>query len=363
MNDLINVFAPFIIALLITAVITPSWVTVCLRWKLFDQPDTRKHHITFTPSMGGIAIFAGIFISFFIFSGDYQFIKLKFILGATFLLFLTGFFDDLLNIPPQKKLVMQIIASLIVISGGTRITNLYGVLGIHEIPFWMQYPFTMLIILIFTNAFNFIDGIDGLATIIGIISSAIFGALFFIHGQIDFALLSICLTGALIGFLFYNYHPARIFMGDTGSLVIGFLIISFAINLLGLNNLSGQETIIISPAFIFAVLFIPIYDLIRVSVIRVLSGSSLLKPDRNHIHHMILNQRFGHRGTAFILAVFNIIIIVLQYSLSSFNVNGFIIISICIAVLIVNTFVMIQLAGLRDRIFGVPKERIEASNL
>lgn len=363
MSEIIILCAPFVLAITITVVLIPAWIKVCRQWKLFDKPDVRKHHAGTTPTMGGLAIFAGVFISFFIFSGDYEFDKLKFILGASILLFFTGFFDDLMNIPPYKKLVMQIIASLIIIAGGTRLTNMYGILGIYEIPVWLQVPVTLFIVLLFVNAFNFIDGIDGLAATLGIIISAIFGFLFFKHGQVDFALLCFCLTGALTGFLFFNFHPAKIFMGDTGSLVIGLLLISFAINLLGMNHLSEGEVVVISPSFIFAVLFIPIYDITRVSVIRMLNGDSPFKPDRNHIHHMILRQGFGHRGASFILAAFNLLMILLQYFLSSINVNGFIILSICAAVLTVNAFVMIQIAGLRNKYFSSPKKSFEASDL
>ena len=102
--EIFQLIAPFAIAAAITALLTPSWIAVCNKWHLFDTPDLRKHHVTKTPSMGGLAILAGIFISFCIFSGNDEFFKLKFILGSTFLLFFTGIFDDLLNVPPTKNL-------------------------------------------------------------------------------------------------------------------------------------------------------------------------------------------------------------------------------------------------------------------
>ena len=163
MFELIKLSAPFIVAIVITAIVTPTWISVCKKYHLFDKPDNRKHHVTSTPSMGGLSIVAGIFISFFIFSGGSDYYKLKFIFGASLLLFFTGIFDDLLNMRPQKKFVMQLIAGIIVVAGGTRLTNLYGLMGINEIPVWFQYPITLLIIVLFTNAFNFIDGTDGLA--------------------------------------------------------------------------------------------------------------------------------------------------------------------------------------------------------
>ncbi|MFI5219099.1 MAG: glycosyltransferase family 4 protein [Bacteroidia bacterium] len=360
-SDNIALFAPFIIAVVTTSVLIPLWITVCTKWKLLDKPDERKHHTSGTPSMGGLAIFAGIFISFFIFSADYEFGKLKFILGASFLLFFTGFFDDLLGITPQKKFIMQVIASIIVMTGGIRITNLYGVCGFHEIPLLIQYPITLLAIIMFINAYNFIDGIDGLAATLGIISSAIFGFLFFKYGQYNFALLCFCLTGALLGFLFFNFHPAKIFMGDTGSLVIGLIIVTCAIDLLSVNNISGSEHAAAPPALIFSVLFIPVYDFIRVITIRILNGESTHKPDRNHIHHMILQQGFGHFGAVIILISLNMAIIAMYYVFSNMNINGFILVSICTSVISVNTFVMQRLAALRNKFFGEIKKSADAA--
>lgn len=360
-SDNFSLFAPIIISLVITSVLTPLWITACAKWKLFDKPDARKHHASFTPSMGGLAIFAGIFISFLVFSSDYEFEKLKFVIGASFLLFFTGFFDDLLSITPQKKFIMQVIASIIVMAGGVRITNLYGICGFNEIPLLIQYPITLCVIISFINAFNFIDGIDGLAASLGIISSAIFGFLFFRCGQFNFALLCFCLTGALLGFLFYNFHPAKIFMGDTGSLVIGMLIITSAINLLPANNVTGSETTTVQPALIFSVLFIPVYDFIRIIVIRILNGESTLKPDRNHIHHMILRHGFGHFGAVVIIILLNLTIITLYHVFSSMNINGFILLSICVSVISVNSFVMQPIAALRNKLFGEIKKPVDAA--
>lgn len=363
MNEIALLIAPVALAIAVTIVLTPCWMAVCKKWHLFDTPDDRKHHIKTTPSMGGLAIFAGLFISFFIFSGDVNFYKLKFVLVGTLLLFFTGFFDDLLNIPPHKKLVAQVLAALIVIAGGTRITNLYGIIGIHEIPSLFQFPITLLVIVFFINAYNFIDGIDGLAATLGIISALIFGYMFFKYGQTDFALLCFCLMGALTGFMFYNFHPAKIFMGDTGSLVIGFLLVAFAINLLDVNAATFSHQPVISPTLIFAVLFIPVYDILRVSVIRILNGDSPLKADRNHIHHMILRQGFGHAGATIILAVFNVFIIALVYMLDTLNANGFILLTICVAMISINSFVMLRIASVRDKVLGNASKKLEVTDL
>ncbi|MGB3077296.1 MAG: MraY family glycosyltransferase, partial [Chitinophagales bacterium] len=288
MTNFIQFFLPFLIAMSITFLLVPMWIAVCNKLQLFDSPDSRKLHAPSIPTMGGLAIFAGIFMSFLLFGELTYMATLKYILCASILLFFTGFFDDLLDIPASRKLLIQVIASFIVVCDGTRITNFYGILGIHEIPVFMQYPVTLFFIIAITNAYNLIDGIDGLAGGLGLIGSATFGFLFLNFQREDLAILSFCISGSLIGFLFYNFHPAKIFMGDTGSLLIGFLLSSLAINLLSLNEMSTSGSLIISPALLASALFIPAYDIFRVFVIRLLNGDSPLKADRSHLHHMII---------------------------------------------------------------------------
>lgn len=358
MMEFVQVISPFVLSLLIAAGITPAWIAVCRRWHLFDTPDQRKHHVNGTPSMGGISIFAALFITFFVFAGDAEFGKLKGVLTSAFILFITGFFDDLLNTRASRKLVMQIVAALLVAAGGIRIENYHGILGIYEIPVGLSWVTTVFVIVFFINAFNFIDGIDGLAATLGIIGSSVFSILFFKFGQADLALLSLSLAGACLGFLFYNRHPARVFMGDTGSLVIGLILISMGINLLQINVEPVRDTNGYMASFVFAVLFIPIYDLVRVSVIRMLIGNSPFSADRNHIHHMILQQGFGHGGATFILAFVNLFFIALHQFFKTLNPNLFVVLCICIAVISVNAIVMKQIARLRDRLFRAREKEL-----
>jgi UDP-GlcNAc:undecaprenyl-phosphate/decaprenyl-phosphate GlcNAc-1-phosphate transferase len=343
MQEFVRLFLSFIMAMAVTSLLIPMWISVCNKWKLFDFPDSRKIHAPSIPTMGGLAIYAGVFMSFFLFADINQPNALRFVICASVLLFFTGFFDDLLDLPAKRKLVIQIIAAFIVVCGGTRISNLYGIVGINQIPVWAQYPVTMFFIIAVTNAYNLIDGIDGLAGGLGVIGSLTFGFSFLEFGQHDLATLSFCISGSLIGFLYYNFHPAKIFMGDTGSLLIGFILSALAVNLLSVNELSHSGSMLISPAFIAAILFVPLYDIFRVFVIRILNGDSPLKADRNHLHHMIIKQGFTHRGASFVLYFFSLSVILLQVTFSNININQFIILGICLAVLTLNTFTMQRL--------------------
>jgi len=337
MQLFISLFTPFIIALTVTSLLIPMWIAVCHKWKLFDSPDVRKLHSDCIPSMGGLAIYAGVFMSFFLFADLAHLENLKFLLCGTILLFFTGFFDDLLDIAASRKLAIHVVAAFIVVAGGNRITSLYGIAGLDEIPLWMQYPVTIFFIIAVTNAYNLIDGIDGLAGSLGVIGSLTFGFVFLEYGQTVFAILSFCISGSLIGFLCYNFHPAKIFMGDTGSLLIGFILSSLSVNLLSINEISHAGGIYVSPSFIAAVIFIPVYDIIRVFMIRLLNGDSPLKADRNHLHHMILKNGFGHRGATLVLCSFNVVVILMAVIFNSINVNLFIVLAVCMAILTLNT--------------------------
>ncbi len=347
---LLNFVLPFAMAMMISIVLIPLWITICRRWKLFDEPDNRKHHSAITPSMGGIAIFAGIFISFLVFADIYDHNKLRYLFGSLLLLFFTGFFDDLMDIPPSRKMILQAISATIIYYSGFKITSLDGLLWLHEIPFVLQFPLTLIFIMMFTNAYNFIDGVDGLAAFVGVIITSYFGALFFHYGKTDYAVLSFCVTGALLGFLFFNFSPAKIFMGDTGSLVIGFLIAVLAIELL--NSGIAQPEIAPNPVLLISILFVPLYDITRVFIIRILNGTSPFRADRNHMHHLLLGFGFGHRSVALIMAGMCLIFTLIPLILTAAPSNIVLLCLPLVTYIFIHPRVLGTLAGWHHRFFG-----------
>ncbi len=352
MNFVLAIILPSLFSFAITLTIIPSWIKVCKKWNLFEKTDERKVHKESIPTMGGLAIFAGILISYLFLGQQISEHTIQFLIAASLILFFTGFFDDLLDMNAKKKLVLQIIASAVVAYGGIRINNLYGILGIYEIPIWLQYTITILFIVSITNAYNLVDGIDGLAGSLGLMSSLIFGGLFYQFKYIDYAILSFCMSGALIGFLKFNFHPAKIFMGDTGSLIIGFFLSTLAINLLDIKEIPNVKANFVSPALIAAVLFVPLYDVIRVCVIRILTGNSPLQADRNHVHHMIVAQGFGQRVTTTIIVAINLMIISFAILFRNMNINLFLLMSICLGMITINTLVMTKLAFIYGKLGG-----------
>lgn len=358
-----SLIIPMALAAIISSSLIPCWIKVCHKWGLFEKADDdRKRHKNVVPTMGGLAIFAGTLFSFLVFSDSSTVAESRYLLAACIALFFTGFFDDLLDLPALRKLLLQILCAIIVAYDGARITNLYGVFGVTELPIIMQYLLTICVMVLVTNAYNLIDGIDGLAGSLGMVSTIIFGFLFLEFGRPEFAVLSFALAGALLGFLFYNFHPAKIFMGDSGSLLIGFILSTQAIQLLNCNASMLHNGINFSPALIAAVLFIPIYDVIRVSVIRILTGHSPLRADRNHIHHMINQNGFGQRVTTVLIVVMNLMFVGLALMLPKITLSLFMVLCLCLGMITINSYVISGLANIYGRLGGKVYRRVVQAN-
>ena len=320
----LNIIFSFITAFVITYVAIPKVMFFAEKLRLFDEAGIRASHKGSVPIFGGIAIFSGIIFSL-LFWADIE--NIQFILVSILIVFFVGVIDDLLVLSPTKKIVGQIISVLsLVFLQELQIDNMHGVLGIYELPDWVSVLFTIFVVIVITNGFNLIDGVDGLAGGIGIIASFAFGiiALFMldIPGQGDMAIIAFTLMGALLGFLKYNFHPAKIFMGDTGSLVVGIILSVLAINSIRYGLVT--DTIKLpnkGPLLAIVILAIPLFDSLRVFVARIIKGRHPLSPGRGHIHHALLNLGFKHRYTSLILYTFSIILILASYFLLELNIN------------------------------------------
>lgn len=341
-----------LLAMSITALLIPLWINICIKWNLFEKTDDRKKHKMNVPTMGGIAIFAGVVISYLTFENMIEGMDLNLVIAASILLFFTGFFDDLIDLTPSNKITFQFFAALLVIAAGFRIDTLFGLLGIHSLPLVISWFITIVFILAVTNALNLIDGLDGLAGSLTLMSSLLFGMLFLQAGNYAMAILSMSICGAVFGFLLFNFHPARVFMGDTGSLVLGFLLSVQAIALFGIFSRGEAAVPILSPSLITAVLFVPLYDVLRVSVIRILTGYSPFHPDRNHVHHMITGQGFGQRITTLMITGINLLYVGIAILFPQMDMNSFLILSVCLGMLLMNTLSMSWLALLYGRLGG-----------
>ena len=290
---------------LISIFAVPSIIYVAHLKNILDQPNLRTVHESLTPRLGGLAIFAGFMSALTIFgdlgSGVQQ------LLAGCIILFFIGLKDDLVSISPLKKFAVQLLASgIVMVMADIRITSFQGIFGIHELPIGISFAFTFVMIIGITNAINLIDGLDGLAGTIVLIIASTFGWFFFMHKSpeyANYAYVAICLVGGILGFLRYNFHKATIFMGDTGSLLCGFIISILAIKFIEMRIVNS------SPSITLGILFVPLFDTVRVSRIRIYKGISPFTPDKNHIHHRFLGRGFRQIYTVLIPAFINILVI------------------------------------------------------
>ncbi len=304
----IIIFA-FLAALFMTLISIPSIIKVAELKHLFDEPGERKLHKSKVPTLGGIAIFSGFAVSALFFSDFSQIPELKYIIAGTIILFFVGIKDDILVIAPITKLLGQIIAvAIISMFSDLQITNLHGFFGITDIPKYLGIPLTIFVYIVIINGFNLIDGIDGLSASIGLTSAAILGLWFFLVGEYAYSLLSATLMGALIGFLRFNMFSKRnkIFMGDTGSLILGLIISVLIVKFNEMNiHQSFEYSKFGAPAISIAILTVPLFDTLRVMFIRFFQKKPLFKPDKQHIHHILIKLNCSHKQAVGILTSIN----------------------------------------------------------
>lgn len=284
----------FVTAFTVSLICIPPLINLIKKYRLYDVPNARKEHATPVPTMGGIAVFAGMMMALFCwfpFSNGAP--QICFFLSILILLAL-GIMDDLKDLSAKYKFIVQIGLAFLIALSGIRITSFDGLLGIHELPLMAQYTFTVLAIVGITNAFNLIDGIDGLAGGIGFMSLITLGIFLTANGDVNTALIAFSLAGGIFAFLYFNFNPAKIFMGDTGSLVLGFVIAVLGIHLMQVNVQVANPVFPHASVFVMGIVLIPVFDTLRVFAVRIWKGKSPFSADKTHIHHLLTNQGFSH---------------------------------------------------------------------
>lgn len=309
----ILIIIAFVVSVILSAMIIPRILLVAFRKKLFDVPNERKIHEGIVPRLGGISFAPTILFSlafttgirylvgFEMSSGALRVIVPEFFFltcGLT-LLYLTGIKDDLVGMRYRGKFVVQIFAASLLPLSGLWINNLYGIFGVTELSPWLGIPFTVLAIVFITNAINLIDGIDGLASGLSSVSLVILGSLFLYNDMWIYAMLAFATFGVLLPFFYYNVfgqveRGKKIFMGDTGSLTLGYILAFLTIRYVSYNPniISDSEGAIVVA---FSTLIVPMFDVIRVVLVRARTHKNLFQPDKNHIHHKFLAMGFSSR--------------------------------------------------------------------
>ena len=322
-HTLLFTFGTFLLAFCLTWYFIPKVLWVTKEKQLVKEINHRSSHKIQVPAFGGVAFFLVLILIISIlqslrtsYTGNHL------IIGLTFL-FMAGLKDDLVISTAKLKFISQIFATgFIIFSPELTLTNLHGFLGITLIPLWLGLSLKLFIVIGLINAYNLIDGIDGLAGIAGIVICSSFAVIFHIISEPYYVLLSVTIVGLLAAFLRYNFSRGhrKIFMGDGGSLTIGFLIAFLSLKLL----VRKESPILLHEGFIpenralfvLAILFLPVYDTLRVIVLRLIEGNSPFEADRNHLHHVLLEHKLTHKQASLLLGAINILIIALFIFLS-----------------------------------------------
>ena len=327
-----DIILAFITAFTLTYFAIPSIIQVAKIKNLCDEPGERRSHTVSTPSLGGVAIFAGVIFSIILWTPFNVFGDLQYILCAFIIIFLVGARDDIVPVSPTKKLIAQIFATcILVFKSNVLITSMYGLFGIGLLNIYVSYALSIFTILVIINAFNLIDGINGLSGSIGTLISVTFGTWFIMIDRLELAIIAFTLAGSTIAFLKYNVTPARIFMGDTGSLLLGIVCSILAIKFLEWNRIIASlpefshlkpYAVKSVPAVAIGIMILPLFDTLRVFTMRAMRGRSPMSPDRNHIHHLLIDFGFSHMKATGILVLVNTVFIVMALNLQqigSFN--------------------------------------------
>ncbi|WP_227607373.1 MraY family glycosyltransferase [Hymenobacter translucens] len=301
----------FFWAFLVALFAVPSIIYIAHLKNMLDTPNVRTVHESLTPRLGGVAVFAGFMSALTIFAPMGN--GLQQLLAGCIVLFFVGLKDDLVSISVSKKFVGQLLATgIVMIMADIRVTSFQGILGIYELPIGISYAFTFLAIVGITNAINLIDGLDGLAGTITLIIVSTFGYYFYAYGgenYQNYVYVAVCVIGGMLGFLRYNFHRATIFMGDTGSLLCGFIVSILTIQFIEMGKNVGGAFGSSSPAVALGILFVPLFDTLRVFTVRMMAGRSPFSPDKNHIHHRILAMGFQQISTVMLLGLLNLVVI------------------------------------------------------
>lgn len=315
MENLYILIAAFVSAVALGRMIIPNILIISLRKRLFDVPDERKVHKRPVPRLGGVTFFPVILFSLCVFTAvrllmghgpeegkvDRLVCEFLFLMGGLTLLYIIGIGDDLVGVRYRRKFLVQILSAAMFPISGVYINCFYGLFGIYMVPAAVGIPLTMLLVVFITNAINLIDGIDGLASGLSMVALLVFGVLFVHYQMWSYAMLAFVTVGVIIPFFSYNVFGdadmgRKIFMGDTGSLTLGYILSFFVIRYCMYEPDMLLLTMKSSPVLVsFSVLMVPCLDVVRVVLRRARNKKPLFMPDKTHIHHKFLAMGFSPR--------------------------------------------------------------------
>lgn len=337
MNLGLFVIGAFVLSACVGWLTIPRIVVISKKKKLFDALSDRKSHTGAIPRLGGVSFLPSFMFAFSLTVGMRYFYGLDisplfeivafkefmFLMAGATVLFFVGLADDLSELSYRNKLLAQFIASVLLIYAGVGITDLCGLFGFHQINPVIGGILSILVILLLTNAYNLIDGIDGLCSGLSLLALFTFGVWFWLHDIYIYAMMAMAMAGVVAVFFFFNVmgNRLKIFMGDTGSLMLGYLIAFLGLKFYALNVEAGYYQIQAAPAVFLGIVFIPAFDTLRVFCVRMSLGLSPFYPDRRHIHHKVLSLGLNHLQSTLFIILIQACFIALNLSLKDININ------------------------------------------
>lgn len=319
------------LTLVLALVFIPIIKKIAIKVNLVDKPNYRKIHAAPVPLVGGISIAITTLLVLIISGNKLVIIKEYFpILSSGLTLLVVGVIDDKTDLNAKYKLMIQLILSFIIAFSGTRISSLYGLLGIYEIAIWMQYALTILVITGVVNAFNLMDGVDGLVGGLSLLGFTMFLIASIFYNNYFLGKISVIFIGAIIGFLKFNLSKEKIFMGDAGSLFLGFVLVTLGIQFMENQHVNKEYGYAYGFLILVAFFSIPVLDSLRVYIGRLKRGNSPFKADKSHLHHLLLTAGLTHKKISIFVVLFCMTLFFIGFGLISFFSTTLIIVSIMI---------------------------------
>ena len=324
----IRIAVAFALAIVLNSYAIPVILYIAKKKNLFEVVDDQGITKQVIPTIGGLGIFASfIIVSLTLINtcglnGNESCLgSLPPIMAGITLIFFIGMKDDLLDVSYWKKMLVELLAlGIIIVVGEVRINSLQGMFTFLELRYSASVLLSVFVGFIIINAFNFIDGIDGLASSLALIGSIVFGFFFIASADWEYAILAFALTGSLIPFLYYNVRgkEKKLYLGDTGSLLIGFIVTVLVFRFNQLNSFkSGIHYFVAAPSFSFAVVLVPMFDVVRIFIIRIFHRESPFKPDRHHLHYILVDIGLTHLQSTSLLLGLNLAFIAFAYFFNS----------------------------------------------
>lgn len=330
----------------------PNIIIISKRKRLFDAPNDRKVHTQAIPRLGGISFLPGVMFSFcsvlglrFLLrddlSGEFShqfFMEFLFFTAGLISLFFVGLADDLVGIGYKNKFIIQLAAAFLLISSDIYLSNFFGLFGVYELPKVLGIIITLIIVVGVVNSFNLIDGVDGLCSGLGSIAILTLSGWFWYNGIYVYAMLGMSMVGVLVVFYFYNVRGLRlkIFMGDGGSLMLGYMVAYLGLKFTDINVFPYAYSTPNAPILVMSIIFIPVFDTIRVFCERIMRGKSPFYPDKTHIHHLFLKLEYTHLQSTGMILIIAIAFIVINFALQNININILFVLDVLLGLIFLN---------------------------